>query len=355
MMPDDNLTLLAAASLQADVLGAAEAIRTEELSSLTISGAANLDDALSTLDSGECDLVAAAALDLRARGELESGLEVIGGLALRDWNHIIVSEDRPSHLPHRAIVLSETRLQRRQLRRYRSDMRVRDAAAHAALEEVDLPDEVAAGDAMAFFEWAEGLRQAGDIDGYVIARHLHRVTGAKTRRHALSHDPKENELIRFLPTPLAGMVVLVARTGFPASIANELTDIEGTLAHELSTCLLDGIDEQLHDRLGMMVRNRQPGPMLREAERRRDLFTQEVLKNLEGELVQKQPKVEICIELLDRRGRASVSMERLCDLDSAMQTTRFLLGDWKKLLRLTAEVQPELPGRGPESDPFLDL
>ena len=60
-------------------------------------------------------------------------LEVIGGLALRDWNHIIVSEDRPSHLPHRAIVLVETRLQRRQLRRYRSDMRVRDAAAHAAL------------------------------------------------------------------------------------------------------------------------------------------------------------------------------------------------------------------------------
>ena len=151
------------------------------------------------------------------------------------------------------------------------------------------------------------------------------------------------------------MVVLVARTGFPPRIAGELTDIEGTLAHELSTCLLDGIDEQLHDRLGMMVRNRQPGPMLREAERRRDLFTQEVLKNLEGELVQKQPKVEICIELLDRRGRASVSMERLCDLDSAMQTTRFLLGDWKKLLRLTAEVQPELPGRGPESDPFLDL
>ena len=71
--------------------------------------------------------------------------------------------------------------------------------------------------------------------------------------------------------------------------------------------------------------------------------------------MQKQPKVEICIELLDRRGRASVSMERLCDLDSAMQTARFLLGDWKTLMRLTAEVQPELPGRGPESDPFLDL
>ena len=104
-----------------------------------------------------------------------------------------------------------------------------------------------------------------------------------------------------------------------------------------------------------MVRNRQPGPMLREAELRRDLFTQEVLKNLEGELVQKQPKVEICLELLDRRGRASVSMERLCNLDSAMQSTRFLLGDWKKLLRLTAEVQPELPGRGPASSPFLDL
>ncbi len=103
-MPDDDLTLLAAASLQADVLGAAEAIRTEELSSLTISGAANLDDALSTLDSGECDLVAAAALDLWARGELESGLEVIGGLALRDWNHIIVSEDRPSHLPHLSLI-----------------------------------------------------------------------------------------------------------------------------------------------------------------------------------------------------------------------------------------------------------
>jgi len=354
-MPDDDLSLLAVTSLQADVLGAAEAIPADNSSSLTISEAPILEDALSMLDSGECDLVAAAALDLRAQGGLESGLEVIGGLALRDWNHIIVSDDRPSHLPHRAIVLAETRLQRRQLRRYRSDMRVRDATAHSALEEVDLPDEVAAGDSVAFFEWAEGLRQAGDIDGYVIARHLHRLTGAKTRRHALSHDPKEDELIRFLPSPLAGMVVLIARTGFPLSITRELTDIEGTLAHELSTFLLDSIDEELHDRLGMMVRNRQPGPLLREAERRRDLLIQEVLKNLEGELVQKQPKVEICLELLDRRGRASVSMERLCDVDTAMQTARFMLGDWQKFLRITSEAQPELADSESATDPFLNL
>ena len=100
--------------------------------------------------------------------------------------------------------------------------------------------------------------------------------------------------------------------------------------------VLDGIDSETHDILGISVRHRQPGPLLREAERRRDLMTQEALKNPEGELVDYEVKVEISLELLDRRGKATISMERLANLDEASQVARFLIGDWARFVRLTS-------------------
>jgi hypothetical protein len=65
-------------------------------------------------------------------------------------------------------------------------------------------------------------------------------------------------------------------------------------------------------------------------------LTQEALKNTEGELVDFDVKVEISLELLDRRGKATISMERLANLDEASQVARFLIGDWTRFVRLTS-------------------
>jgi hypothetical protein len=342
MAEEETLSIVYARSSKADLAGAILAL---EESGHQFEGhqAATLDEALQRLNDGEADLLLSSAIDIRTLGGVPSGLSVAGALSLRDWNHVLVSEDRPDHLPKSAIVLSPDKLQRRQLRRLRSDCRVRSPKAHSEIDDVPMPDGVLE-DSLAFINWAESLRESGDIDGYVIPRHQHRLAGLRTRRHALTAEPKEDSLIRFLPSPHAGLILLIGRTSFPRSLALPFIDEEGETAWEVGEILLEGIDSETHDIIGISVRHRQPGPLLSEAERRRDLLTQEALKDTEGELVDYQVKVEISLELLDRRGKATISMERLANLDDASQVARFLVVDWTRLVRLTCS----------END-FLDL
>ena len=333
MTEDEELNIVYAPSQNGDLEGAILTL-SESGPSFESTEKTSMDDAFKALNDGTADLLLTTAIDIRELGGAPPGFTVAGALALRDWNHVLVAEDRPEHLPKGAIVLSPNKLQRRQLRRLRSDGRIRSPKAHSEIAEITLPEEVTK-DSYAFINWAESLRESGDIDGYIIPRHQHRLAGIRTRRHALTAEPKEDSLIRFLPSPHAGLLLLIGRTSFPRSLALPFIDEEGETAWEIGEIILDGINATTHDLLGISVRHRQPGPLLSEAERRRDLLTQEALKNTEGELVDFGVKVEISIELLDRRGRATVSMERLANLDEATQVARFLISDWTRLVRLT--------------------
>jgi hypothetical protein len=335
MGEEETLNIAFAPSVNGD-LGAAILALAEGGHEFESHESSTLDEGFKALDDGEADLLLASAIDIRALGGMPSGFSVAGALSLRDWNHVLVAEDRPNHLPKGAIVLSPSKLQRRQLRRLRSDCRIRSPKAHSEIAETPLPNKVAAGDSIAFINWAESLRESSDIDGYIIPRHQHRIAGLRTRRHALTAEPKEDSLIRFLPSPHAGLLLLIGRTSFPRSLVLPFIDEEGETAWGIGEILLDGIDSGTHDILGVSVRHRQPGPLLREAERRRDLMTQEALKNPEGELVDYEVKVEISLELLDRRGKATISMERLANLDEASQVARFLIGDWARFVRITS-------------------
>ena len=89
-----------------------------------------LSNGLALLDGGDVDLIAISAQAWYDSGK-PGGVTVATAIPRRDENHILVADDRPHHLPHKSIILAENRLQRRQMRRYRSDFRVLDPMAFA--------------------------------------------------------------------------------------------------------------------------------------------------------------------------------------------------------------------------------
>jgi len=327
------LRIARAPTNSADLLGALANIEPSVLEFEEIS-VASLEDGFKMLDDGNADLLLGAAIDISNSNLLSKGFQVVGALPLRDWNFVLVSEDRPRHLPKNAIILSENQLVRRQLRRLRSDLRVRSANAHIGIEESERPEELIEGDLFSFSRWAEELRQTGEIDGYVIPRHIHRLAGMKTRRHALSQEPAEDELIRFLPSPHAGTILVVGRMGFPRQRFNELLDEEAETSWLIEEIILSEMDEETKSKVGILVRHRQPATLIREAERRKDLLTHNVLINPEGELTTSETKVDIQIELISHRGNSTVSIQRIVDLEDAIVAARFMVQDWKKLVKL---------------------
>jgi len=124
MSEDEPLLIARAPTDSADLLGAFAGLDNIEIEFTEVS-TNSLNEGFEKLQNGETDLLLAAANDVSKLGELEQGLMIVGALPLRDWNHVLVSEDRPNHLPKNAIVLSQNQLVRRQLRRFRPDARVR--------------------------------------------------------------------------------------------------------------------------------------------------------------------------------------------------------------------------------------
>ena len=333
---DGVLKIARAPTDSADLLGALSKVDSNQIEIEEIS-VSNLEEGFKMLDDGGVDLVLGAAIDISNSDFLSNDFKVIGALPLRDWNFVLVSEDRPRHLPKNAIVLSENKLVRRQLRRLRGDLRVRSANAHIGIEEIERPKELIEGDLFSFSKWAEQLRLSDQIDGYVIPRHTHRMAGMKTRRHALSQEPAEDELIRFLPSPHSGTILVIGRIGFPRQRVKEILDEEAETSWNIGEIILSEIDDEMKNIIGIIVRHRQPGTLIREAERRKDLLTHNVLIGPEGELRANETKVDIQMELVSHRGNSTISIQRIANLVDSSVAARFMVEDWKKLVRISEE------------------
>jgi hypothetical protein len=298
MSEDGPLLIARAPTDSADLLGTFTNLEDVEIEFTEVS-TNSLTEGFEKLQNGETDLLLAAAIDISESGELEEGLMVVGALPLRDWNYVLVSENRPNHLPKNAIILSQNKLVR---------------------------------------------RQSEDIDGYAIPRHIHRLAGFKTRRHALTQDAGEEELFRFLPLPHAGTIVIIGRTGFPRNRIASLLDQEAETSWQVNETLVKNMGPEIKNKVGILVRHRQPGTLIREAERRRDLLTRNALINPEGEITTDEVKIDIQIELVSHRGNSTISMQRIADLQDAVAVTNFLSDEWLKLVKL-----------GTREGKFLDL
>ena len=308
-----------------------------------------LASALQLLAEGDVDLLAISAMTwYLCKGAPET--MVAAALPRRDENHILVADDRLGYLPHKSIILAKNRLQRRQLRRYRPDFRILDPNAFADLTERSEPPE----SGLALQEWMENLRATKIITGYVSERHLFTAADIEGRRHMLMTDARD-DAARFLPSPLHGLTLLISRKGFPKGRADRIGDAESLTAWGGEQIILDQIEPEMADRVGMIVRHRQIPSLLNQAEAEKDLLRSQSLLDAEGEIVESASMVEFLIETIGRKGERTLSLERLVPKEDATTHARLLVAEWNEMLKAVTAEHPEDIRLGPARPSFLDL
>ena len=228
----------------------------------------NLTSALEILEHGDADLIAISALSwYLCKGAPET--MVATALPRRDENHILVADDRLNFLPHKTVILANNKLQRRQLRRYRPDLRILKPSAFAELFGHKMPPE----GGLALQSWMENLRATKIIGGFVSERHLLDLADMKhVRTFKLTTDPKKDGLNRFLPSPLQGLTLLISRERFPKTMIEKIGDEDAFTAWTCESIILDQIDASLSNCTGIVVRLRDGASLLNKADEEKDLL-----------------------------------------------------------------------------------
>ncbi len=306
------------------------AIDSREVSGIT--------EGLTLLREGEVDMLAIPARLLHGRQleMLEAECEVMGARTPRRPNLVLVSENKVYYQPKLAVILSDYKLVRRQLRRARRGLRILGPDAFASINELG---EVPAGP-LAKAEWMESLRQSGEIDGYITSRPVYDELGLNTRRHALLPDPKDRGGPHFLPLPYADLVVLLARRRFPPSISGQISEPEGSTAWWVQNQLIAGLGEEMLERTGVLVRHRHVRSLMKQAEENKDITLQQSFQNTEGEVLDDDVHVEIRLEVLSKNGHKTLGLERVITYSKYQHATISLLRDWEALV---LEVSREVP------------
>jgi hypothetical protein len=317
----------------------------------SLSEESDFDDALGRLSNGEVDVLAVSASELIGKEEQISmqGCLVIGAQTPRRPSLVLVSPDRLSYQPNSAIIVSEHEVVRRQLLRARPDLSAispesfAEGGVHGAIP--DSNEERA--------RWLGTILQRGEIDGFVISRAEYENSEQTERRHTLMPFPKERGDPRFLPVPYSDLVAILARPGLPNTIAEWITEPEGNTALWVQSRLLNEMDEALHGVIGMQVRHRQVGALLRQAEDTRDLVLRQACHNPEGEIIEDEVRVEVKIETISADGRRTLSLERLVSYSDYQHAVITLLRDWDALMLESFRFVPKDHPSDEDAPPFI--
>ena len=167
-------------------------------------------------------------------------------------------------------------------------------------------------------------------------------------------DSREDSA-RFLPSPLNGLTLLISRGGFPKSLSEKIGDSESLTAWTCEKIMLNHIDPQIHDKIGMIERHRQIPSLLNQAEQEKDLLRSTTLLNPEGEIVHTSSLVEILIEIVGRTGERTLLLEKLVEKEDVETHVRLLISEWENMLDLVTIEHEEDIRLGPARPPFLDL
>ena len=323
---------------------------------LEITPVDTLEEAIESLKEGELDLLAMPARLLHGNQIklLEAGCQVLGARAPRRPARFLVSENRIWYQPKGAIILCDDKIIRRQLKRARRGLRLLSSKAYASIHEIedrpDSEDEIA--------RWMEKLRRNGDIDGFVTSREVFNSIHCSSRRTVLGIDPEEREGDRYLPVPYADLVVLIGRSGFPRKLIQQISELEGETVWWTQDNLIGGLSESELDRIAILVRHRQVGAIMRQAEEFFDLTMETVFHDPEGETETTEVHVEIRMEFLSDDGMQTVSIERLVPLSNLENSVIALAKDWERMLTTASSPIPEQRTRQgllPAKEPWIDL
>ena len=290
----------------------------------------NLSLTLKKLENGELDLLALPAEILHGK-QLEmynANCEVLGARNPRTPNMILVSENKIQYQPKSAIILSDSKLARRQLRRARKGLRVLSVIAFAEIYDLDLEFD----NELSKYSWMEELRLNGDIDGYVIPRVIYSQIDINERRHSLLPDPNNLGDSHFLPQPYSDLVIIIGRKNFPRSISELFTEVEGNTIWKMQDYFLSSIDEKELEGIGILVRHRKLSSLMTQAEKHKDLIMEQSFHDLEGEVITNEILVEFRIEKISNNGKKTISLQRVIPYSKFQIAMVATEKDWKKIL-----------------------
>ncbi|MFL2962562.1 MAG: hypothetical protein ACJZ2K_06260 [Candidatus Poseidoniaceae archaeon] len=302
----------------------------------------HVETAIELLIDGHGDMVPVSAnwwYNNRVKG-LSSNLV----LPRREPTRVLVGEDKPEYIPKRGIIIADCDIVQRQLIRSRSDIKVM------------LPEDLdgAPEDVFERVEWLEGLRLDGEIDGYTTTRALHSSLPSRARRHTLGMQRQDDTRSRFIPVPLEGYTVLLTRDDFPISRFSKVIDAGAALSLRLEMTILDSIDENMLDKIGLMVEQRKVRTILTDVGNRgRTLGFENPLNEWKTftSVSQAQgpkdsdPRIDIILETVSKDGMVTTSVERIFPLEESHSGAHNLVFNWNQLLMVMREV-PEADKRG---------
>ena len=299
----------------------------------------HMESAIETLQNGRGDLLAMSAHQWKDLAH--KGLTVVGVLPRREPTWVLVSEDKPEYLKSKAIVVCDHILLRRQMRRLRADLRL--------MSSEDFANFIAKGEAYAALEpedrthWLEELRQDEVLDGYIVSRGVHAELKFKARRHTLGLQRENPERTHFVPPPLHGFTLLVARNGFPSESVQVMCDNGAFISHRMEVAFLASIPEELHGITGIFVEQRKISAILREANRSNDEQTLDGVLNIDKRVKDPSPRLEMRIETLNHHGTVTAGAERVCPVEESHMGMVNVLKEFQNLLDMMLSEHEEIP------------
>ena len=313
----------------------------------------DFSEGLALLGDGELDMVAMPARLLHGRQAemLAAGCEVVGARAPRRPNLVLVSDNKIDYQPKSAIILSDSKMVRRQLRRARRGIRILGPMAFAAIVGLDEPPS----NPIPLVEWMEELRQSDDIDGYITSRPIYDELDISGRRHALLPDPKDRGGAHFLPLPYADLVILMARRRFPISISEQITEPEGNTSWRVQDLMISGLSEEMLERTGILVRHRHVRSLMKQAEEHKDITLEQSCHDTEGEVLGDDLHVEIRLEIVSKNGRKTLGLDRIVRHAIFEHATVSLVRDWDVLVREASREVPKDFYKDVDALAYIDL
>ena len=287
-----------------------------------------IEDALVLLADGVGDLVAMSPQNWI--DHQNDNIAIVGLLSRREPTWVLVSDDKPEYLVKHARIVCHHPLLQRQMLRLRQDLHL--------LSKGDVDLDGAEFDSREEIELLEELRVNGDIEGYVVKRSQYNLLSTKTRRHTLGLHKGSPERSHFVPPPLNGFTLLVARVGFPKQRVEHILDPSAELAYRIESALLDSIPTDLVDLTGIHVEQRGIGTILREAKRNNDDWTMTAVIDPEKNVRNAGTRVEMRIETLSVDGKVSACAEQVGPIEKHRVAMVNLLQEWGSMLTtLTSE------------------
>ncbi len=298
----------------------------------------HVESAIETLKDGNCDLIALSAFDWRDFDT--TGLSIVGVLPRREPTWVLVSDDKPEYLIGQPVIVCDHPLLHRQFLRVRFDSVILTSEEFA--ESIDKLEEYNLLLADERVPWLEELRKEGQLDGYIVNRGEHQALPFKARRHTLGLQRDNPERSRFVPPPLHGFTLMVARNDFPSFKIQNWCDSGAFIAHRMESAIWDSLPKNMSQIVGIFVEQRKISTILREAKRAKDEQVVDSVLDLNKKVKNTVPRLEMKIEIMDPLGMVSASAERVCPVADSHMGMVSLLKEFNLLLDAMLNDQDEL-------------